>query len=1346
MLDANVRARLDEPSIDARLHLPLTVVRDRLPASIASGLPPGGGAATLTTRVDQITPAAIGAIAGVDTPDAVAGSADLRVDLQATGTDIDDVSGSMTLTGLRVSASGLAVEQVRPTRITLAAGVLDVADWTWTVGGSQVVVDGSAELSGGRALDLLANGRLDLRVLGAFLPAIRTAGTGDVAVAIRGTLDAPQADGTVRLADVELQLAEPRLGLTNGRGLILLQPNRVEIPRIEGVVNGGILTIDGGIDYSGTTLTGGRVSIDADRVALELPEGMRTEIDTALTVTLGDRMLVAGRVDIVQGAYREPLSLAATLASVARQQEAVRSATAGTASPAAQIDLDVTVASATDLQVDNNYGRMDLGLDLRLVGTAAAPSVVGRATVREGGLLYLGGQTYVVERGTIDFSNPREIEPDLDLSARTRVNGIDETGAATEYDVTLAVSGTPNTLETTLSSDPERSQADIVSLLATGRPADQVGGMSGAVARDQILGYLSGEAFGFAARAVGLDSIRLERSAGQDLALQTDPSIAGEVNPAQRLTIARRLPAGVEVTLSTNLRDTGRQTWVVAYKPLRAVEVRGISRDDRSRSYELRHDVLLGGPREAARERPVSIATRIAGVRITGDIAFPAADLERLLSLRQGDRFESDVWQRDRDRLRQFYLDREYREVRISARQFRDASEPTRPEMTLEYDVDAGPRTALTVEGYTFSRRALESLGDVWTNTIVDVSLADDLAAAARRLLAEDGYFAAQVRVGRVESSEGPATKTMRIQAEPGLRSTSRKLRLTGNTRLSEQEIEAAAESLGIGAWLTPATLADEVALLYRERGMLAAAVTAGPVTVDGQTALLPVRIEEGRQFTIGRVVVGGVSKRSADDVRNDLALPEGAPYVPADVDRARGDLERNYGRAGFNAMTASFDTTVDRSAGTVDIDVRIEEGARQVLQQVEVAGAEGINAGVVNGALSLEPGAPVDLESWYAGRRRLSQTGLFRRIDIEPSRVTEATPPAGIEFVRANVTLVRRQPWRIRYGVDVSDDAAPIASQGRQLGGGLNANIERYGLFGGPGSGSASLRYNRTQRSARGGVSWPSLFGRSLASRVYLARQRDVVEGENILSFISDRTSVTAEQRLPLGKSTLIAWAYQFERNHVFDPNADPDDPFAIDEQWQQARLTSSLVIDTRSDPFDPRRGQLHSSNVEYGLEVLGRSGRFVTYSLQQLVFVPLPRGLVSASGVRVNMGRGFEQDLILSERFYAGGANTVRGYPENALGGVDFFGDPIAGQAALVLNQEVRFPLFRWVRGIGFVDAGDVYPTTSDMSLGSLKVSAGAGLRFSTPVGLFRLDVATPLPKQDRPTQWYFAFGHIF
>ena len=1144
------------------------------------------------------------------------------------------------------------------------------------------------------------------------------------------------------MTDGELRMTDPRIGLSEAHGRLVLHPDRVTVDGMEGTLNGGRVTLRGELAYRNLSLTGGTLTVEANHVALDVPTGMRSEVNAALTLTAGDRFTLGGRIDVLQGAYREPLSLAAALATAARQRVTMTDEGAET-SLLGTVDLNIAIASTEDLMVDNNYGRLELGLDVRLVGTAAAPSVVGRAAIREGGVLFLGGRTYLIDRGVIDFSDPRAIVPQLDLSGRTRVDGTNDAGSPTTYDITLAITGTPETLTTVLTSVPDRPQADIVSLLATGRLADQVGGAEGAIARDQFLGYLSGETLGFAARAIGFDSIRFERGASQDT-LASDASLAGEVNPAQRLTVSRRISGVAELTVSQNLRDTSRLTWIAALMPRRSVELRAVSRDDRSRTYEIRHDISLGGPADTA--TPHAAATlRVSAVVISGTPGVPEGTIRRQLHLRVGDRFDFYRWQQDRDRLRRYFLERGYREVRISARQAPAPMPDGTAGVTLAYAVTAGPPTTITVEGDALPDKVVRDLGRIWSEAIVDIGLTGDVSRAVQRHLAGEGYLRARVRVTRVAPDAARPAARLLVRVGRGPRSLSRRLDVTGASHLSQPDIDTVAAQVGVDAWLRPASLAEALTQRYRQEGLLAATVSAGPARYDGTTAVLPVRIDEGRTFVVGRVALTGTTSRGEDAARRAFGLATGAPFTPEVLRQARLALGRAYATDGFNAMTDETGTRVDRMAGTVDVSVAVREGTRQRLSTITVSGADGVSPHTVTDALQLTPGSPVDMNAWYAGRRRLFQTGLFRRVELTPVPVPGAVPGA-TEDVSAELTLVRVRPWRLRYGVNVTDEAAPVADQGRTFGGGLSTTLERQGLFGRPGSGLATLRYNNDQRVARGAVTWPTLFGRPLSTRVFLSRSRDVVSGENILAFITDKTIITAEQRVTLGTGTHIAYAYQFERNHVFDPDANPSDPFALDERWRQARLTASFVFDRRSDPIEPTRGVLHSSTVEYGLEALGRNGRFLKYALQQLAFAPLARGVVSASAVRLNIGAGFGQSLIQSERFYAGGTNSVRGYADDSLGGYDFFGDPVPGQAALVLNQEVRFPLLRAARGAVFIDAGNVFAQPSDLSLSGLKLATGAGLRLTTPVGLFRIDLATPLPRQGRQVRWTFGFGHIF
>ena len=152
---------------------------------------------------------------------------------------------------------------------------------------------------------------------------------------------------------------------------------------------------------------------------------------------------------------------------------------------------------------------------------------------------------------------------------------------------------------------------------------------------------------------------------------------------------------------------------------------------------------------------------------------------------------------------------------------------------------------------------------------------------------------------------------------------------------------------------------------------------------------------------------------------------------------------------------------------------------------------------------------------------------------------------------------------------------------------------------------------------------------------------------------------------------------------------------------------------------------------------------------SLTQAYYFRPWKGVVLASAARYGAVKPLEGQALVSDlRFFAGGARTVRGVPEDSLGGLDFNGDPVGGRGLLTLNQEVRFPVYRWLRGVVFIDTGNVFPTVSDVRLGDLVGSSGFGLRLVTPFALFRVDYGKTI--WNRPVadtgRWVFGIGNTF
>ena len=172
-------------------------------------------------------------------------------------------------------------------------------------------------------------------------------------------------------------------------------------------------------------------------------------------------------------------------------------------------------------------------------------------------------------------------------------------------------------------------------------------------------------------------------------------------------------------------------------------------------------------------------------------------------------------------------------------------------------------------------------------------------------------------------------------------------------------------------------------------------------------------------------------------------------------------------------------------------------------------------------------------------------------------------------------------------------------------------------------------------------------------------------------------------------------------------------------------------------------------SSSIEHGSGRLGSDLLFVRTLTQAYHFRRL-KDVVLASAVRYGSltPLGGQQLQISSLLFFAGGARTIRGVAEDSVRGINVLGNPIGGQGLLTLNQEMRFPVYRWLRGVAFVDSGNVFEEATGIRLGELVGSAGIGLRVVTPFVLLRVDYGKTIwnkPVSDTG-RWVFGIGQTF
>lgn len=861
---------------------------------------------------------------------------------------------------------------------------------------------------------------------------------------------------------------------------------------------------------------------------------------------------------------------------------------------------------------------------------------------------------------------------------------------------------------------------------------------------------LSGELLSTAGRSIGLDSVQVSRGLGG--AASTFDLLATDSDPEARLTLAKNLSREVELIFSQSLRETGDITWIATYRPIRQIEFRGTTDDGNNQTYEFRHELRFGGGAPAPPDtRAQANQPYVAAIGIQGDIGFSENEIRRRLRLDAGDRFDYYRWLQDRDRVLAFYHDRDYLEARLSAR--REPAGDGR--VILAYDIRRGPRTALAVEGYGLSSGLIGRMKTEWSQAVFDGFLIDDLETMARQELVAARHLQAAIDV-TIEESPETDTKTIRVRISPGPRFDEPRIEFNGNTRVDDDALEAAVRARGLAetAWLNPGDVASAVQDHYRSLGYLSVEVTPRDPVFRGTAATLPFEIEEGEAFTIGAVDVNGPSARPVEEVRSLAALQPGTAYRPGDVEPARRRIEVDYLQRGYNHARVSAAVVVDREQARADVVLTVVEGPQQILASVEVTGDDATSRRTIDRALKLEPGAPVDLSHFYGAQKRLYDTGVFQLVDINVEPVEGAEANAATQPVRASVVLQELPRYRFRYGFRVTDrvslsDLAPAAEGARQVQPAIVADLLNRNVFGRAISAGVAGQLERDRRLARGIFSLPSLFGLPVVTNLFLTQSRQdlprLTEVDPIV--FEDTSNITVEQRFRPSTRMAVSYGYSFERKHTFEPDPDPDSILPIDLRANVARLTGTYAWDTRDDPSNATRGFFHSSGFEFGPPVLGSHVRFIRYLAQQYYFRGVGEHTVLASAFRLGMGRGFDQDLIATEKFYAGGSSTVRGFGEQSLGEAGFFG-PAGGNSLIVLNQEIRFPMYRWVRGAAFLDAGNVFPTIRDLSFTNLEVGTGFGVRVESPFALIRVDFGVPLTNRaNQPrARWYFAIGHTF
>jgi len=760
--------------------------------------------------------------------------------------------------------------------------------------------------------------------------------------------------------------------------------------------------------------------------------------------------------------------------------------------------------------------------------------------------------------------------------------------------------------------------------------------------------------------------------------------------------------------------------------------------------------------------------TTIGAVEITGTPSLPAPELLRRLGLVRSAPFQRDILNANIERYITERRSRGYYEAQLVP-VITLADDDRVADVTI--DVRPGPlvRVVFTGDDVPASRRA--ELVPVEREGAVDEDLLEDSSNRIEDMFRAQGYRNATAPHTRDEN-DGELVITFAVKKGPLSRVAS--YEISSNISISTEEL-APLLRLHTGQPFVENRLETDVSVIeavYHRRGFASARARSAvdPQTKDTSGPELPVAVRidvsEGPQTTVESVTIDGGPALDPAKLREALKLQAGRPYVPNDLIADRDAIQQAYQNLGYQGVRVTATPQFSPDGTRASFNFQIDQGQRVIVDHVLIVGNVRTRTDIIERELRLKAGDPYNVSAIDESQRRLVSLGLFRRVRISELR-------HGAENTRdVLVTVEEAPPTTISYGVGA--EAGPRLVEGSD--GQTNTRFDvapralfeigRRNLFGKNRSVDLFMSVGRTvvtsltEYRVVATFREPKVFDTSADAFL-----NGTLEQQHRSSFDFARRSLSANVERRFKGPYRVTGTYQLQRTRVFNlPINDPDLPL-IDRTFPQFLLSSfsaSLIRDTRDDQVDAHRGTYLSANGQVAASAFGSEVGFVKSFFTAELFRTIPRtnGIVFAGDARLGVANGHTADgtLPASERFFAGGDTTVRGFtldqlgvrhfPSQANDTVDPNGFAIGGNALVIFNAEMRVPVRGGLGVVGFVDTGNVFSRASTIDLAELRSAAGVGIRYKSPVGPLRIDLGFKLNRQpgESLTAWFVSFGQAF
>jgi outer membrane protein insertion porin family len=538
----------------------------------------------------------------------------------------------------------------------------------------------------------------------------------------------------------------------------------------------------------------------------------------------------------------------------------------------------------------------------------------------------------------------------------------------------------------------------------------------------------------------------------------------------------------------------------------------------------------------------------------------------------------------------------------------------------------------------------------------------------------------------------------------------------------------------------------DKVREYYRSHGYIDVEVRGTKVErVSRKWLVVHLDLFEGRQYKIGSVQIEGTRLFPVADIQKKLKMTGGQTFTPDGLQKDSKAIEDYYGGRGYLDTSVRSVRVPNVQTGRMDVTYTVKEGELTYIEKIEIRGNTKTKDKVLRRELAVAPGDIYDTVRVTKSAERLKNLGYFAKVDTTPE------PTAVPNRKNLVVNVEEQRTGTLTFGAGFSSIDSLV--------GFVEVTQGNFDLF-----------------------NWPTFTGggQKLRMRAQVGLQRQ----DYILSFTepwfldrqlslgfdafyreagylsSDYTEKRVGGDVRLGKAInqFLRWEVQYSLQDIAQSITATNISQELLSQsgtWLRSSLLTTLTYDTRDSVFLTMRGNRSELSGELVGGPLGGNVSIYKLNARTTFFFPFFNGhvleLIGAAGVADAYGssRGSGptvtetvvnggvtnfvpvkvDDVPLFDRYFLGGANTLRGFDYRKVGPKDINSEPIGGNTYVNATVEYSIPVVERVRFALFFDVGEVERNAYQFAAGDLMGDVGGGVRLNLPVGPLRLDYGWPI-----------------